>query len=254
MCETDYGVAWCNAHGVYIYDGEQVSELLIRNGIRTISHTTWNTFYKDGETMIGYVPDTKQLLLIRGVNSSDTGNIMIYSLIMGSWTKGTARLGTEDKTNLINMWDGKLIYGYESDTSNGSAHEITIVPWKVDPSVAINNYKIETKEFNFGTEAKKKVSKIRITYRGASGGNTNILPKYAINNGSFEHSFQDDNGVAIINIVGSADWTEIDLFTQSNANNIRSFSIQLTDVSGEDVASDFEVNDITMIYRTKSVK
>ena len=27
VCEFDYGIVWCNAHGVYMYDGEMVSEL-----------------------------------------------------------------------------------------------------------------------------------------------------------------------------------------------------------------------------------
>ena len=208
--------------------------------------------------MIGYVPDTKQLILIRGNDTTvdNIGNIMVYNMAMQSWTKGTNRLGENSKSNIVNLWDGRPVY---ADATSGNV--VTIYPW--DPNVlsSINNYKVETREIDFGTQSKKKVSKVRIAYKGGNGPNdngtdvpTNVLPKYAINNGSFEHSFQDSNDSNITNIPGSVDWTEIDLFTQSNANNIRSFSIQLTDVSGEDVVNNFEINDITIIYRQKSVK
>ena len=253
VCETDYGVAWCNAHGVYMYNGQQIVDCFERQGVRIFSDDDWNGssgFYKDGETMIGYIPDTRQLLVVRGnTDVSGNGDVMLYNMITQSWTKSTGRITREDKTNLVNIWDGKLVFGYESDTS-----EITVLPWKIDPSVAVNNYKIETKELNFGTQARKKISKVRITYKGGAGGNTNILPKYAYDGGDFNHSFQDENGTNITNIAGSANWAEIDLYTSSNANNIRSFGIQLTDVSGQDVASDFQINDITIIYRRKSVK
>ena len=258
VCETDYGIAWCNAHGVYIYNGEGLSELFLKKGIRYISENKWKTFYKEGETMIGYIRKSKQLLLIKGITQSNSGNIMLYNMVTGSWTESTGRLTDEHKTNLINIWDGKLVFGYES-----SNNAITIVPWESDISElsvndtnAIDNFKVQTKEIHFGNQSKKKVIKVRITYKGGSGGNTNVLPKYAINSGAFSHSFQDDNGVAITNIVGSADWTEIELFTGANANNIRSFGIQFTDSSGasENVVSDFEINDITIIHRQKSVK
>ena len=250
VCETDYGVAWCNTNGVYLYNGQQVGELLMNEGIRFISEEKWSAFYKEGETMIGYVPKSRQLLLIKGVSGSNTGNIMIFDMVTSSWTQGTGRLGIEDKTNLVNMWDGKLIYGYESDTN-----EITIKPWKAEPSIAINNFKIETKEMDFGNQAKKKVIKARVTYKGAAGGNVNVLPKYAVNGGPFSHSFKDEDENTISNIAGSANWTEIELYTDTSiAGSVRSFGIQLTDASGADVASDFEINDITIIYRQKSVK
>ena len=56
-------------------------------------------------------------------------------------------------------------------------------------------------------------------------------------------------------LVGDTDWKEITLYTDSStANNIRSFAIQLTVGPDGDVESDVEINDITIIYRTKSVK
>jgi len=252
VCETDYGIAWCNTHGVYMYNGQQVSELFVRQGLRTISEETWNSFYKEGETMIGYVPKSKQLLVFRGITGNDSKDIMIFDMVTSSWTKGTGRLGNQDKTNLVNIWNGKLVYGYEN-----ADNKITVVPWKSICSVDIDNFKVQTKQMNFGTEAKKKINKVRITYKGTNP--TNVLPKYSVNGGAFNNSFKDENGTAITNIAGTsnsgADWSEIELYTDTSiAGSIRSLAIELTDVSGANVQSNFEINDITIIFRTKSVK
>ena len=258
VCEFDYGIIWCNAHGIYMYNGENISELFLKEGIRTISEETWTAFYKEGETMIGYVPDTKQLLIIKGVTGSNSGDVMLYDMIAQSFVKGTGRLGITDKTNLTNMWDNQLIHGFETSSNSGT---ITVVPWTSNCSEVINNLKLESKEINFGTQSKKKVSKVRISYKGGNGPldggtdvTTKVLPKYAIDGGSFIHSFQDENGTAITDIPGSVNFTEIDLYTTSNSNNIRTFGFQLTDVSGQDVVTDFQINDITIIFRKKSVK
>jgi hypothetical protein len=44
VTKTDYGIAWFNIHGVYFYDGKQVSNLLERNNIRLINEEDWGTF------------------------------------------------------------------------------------------------------------------------------------------------------------------------------------------------------------------
>ena len=33
VCEFDYGVAWCNQQGVYMYNGQQVIELTVKEGV-----------------------------------------------------------------------------------------------------------------------------------------------------------------------------------------------------------------------------
>tara|TARA_B100000029_G_scaffold515539_1_gene623146 strand:+ start:1632 stop:2807 length:1176 start_codon:yes stop_codon:yes gene_type:complete len=250
VCETDYGIFWCNSHGAYFYNGKEVSEILVRKGIRVISHEAWNDFYLEGQTMVSYVPKTKQVLFIRGNNTAtdNIGNIMIYNLLMGSFTKGTNRLDEDDKTNIVNIWDGRPAWG----RATGGA--VTIYPWDSDALAVITNYKVQTKEFNFGTEAKKKIKKVRISYKGGSSGNVNIVPKYAINNGDFNNSFIDENGNTITNLPYSTNWVEKDLFIQSASDDARSFAVELGKAAAGNVVSDFKVNDITIIYRLKSVK
>ena len=80
------------------------------------------------------------------------------------------------------------------------------------------------------------------------------MPKYSIDGGEYTNNFVDSSGAQITNIVGSANFTVIELYTQSNANNIKTFSMKFEDVSGQDVAADFEINDMSIIYRQKSIK
>ena len=214
--------------------------------------------------MIGYIPSTKQLLLIKSFEQANSDDILIYDMILRAWTKGTGRLLAKDKTNIVNIWDNNLVFGYENDTA-----KTTVVPFKPeldnnDSSTGdISTYKVQTRAMIFQTQAKKKVAKVRITYRGGNGANVNIVPKYAFDGGSFSHNFTNDAGATITGVTGdgsarylngSTNWTEIELNTGDNANGVRSFSIELANVSGQSVPHDFEINDITIIYRRKSVK
>jgi len=170
----------------------------------------------------------------------------------------------KDKTNIVNIWDNNLVFGYENDTA-----KLTVVPFKPEldsnDSVTgdVGTYKVQTKELIFQTQARKKIAKVRITYKGGNGANVNIVPKYAIDGGDFSHSFVNDSGDTITGVTGdgtsrylngSTNWTEIELNTTSNANGVRSFAIELANVSGQTIPHDFEINDITIIFRRKSIK
>ena len=75
VCETDYGIAWCNEHGVYLYNGRQVGDLFVKEGVRFISESLWSSFYVDGETMVGFSPKSKQLIIIKSFKNIITLNI-----------------------------------------------------------------------------------------------------------------------------------------------------------------------------------
>jgi len=246
VCETDFGIAWCNNNGVYFYNGETVTDLFIKSGIKVISQEKWDAFYNDSnETMIGYSPAEKQLVLFQDVTNGD--DVMVYDMITTSWVEGGGRTENKEKTNFVNIWDGRLAFGYESNTG-----ATTISPWNPSPTRAITPFVIETKNFNFGTQANKKVTKVYITLKGTDP--TNIVPKFSKNGGNFDGVFKDTSGNNITNITGPGDtWTEIEMLTDGNANNVKSFAVRLEQGSSG-VVSDIEINDITIVYRTKSVK
>lgn len=264
VVETDYGVVWCNNQGAYMYNGQQIVELNVKQGIKTLSKKTWEDFYIDGKTMVGYIPSTKQVMFVKSFEAANADDVLMYDMILRAWSKGTGRLLAKDKTNMVNIWNNELIYGYEN-----SNNQITVVPFKPElddsdsTSGDISTYKVQTKELVFQTQAKKKIAKVRITYKGGNGANVNIVPKYAIDGGDFTNSFVNDAGDTITGVTGNGatryingntNWSEIELNTTSIANGVRSFAIEIANVPGQSVPHDFEINDITIIYRRKSVK
>ena len=247
VCETDFGIAWCNNNGVYFYNGETVTDLFIKSGVKVISQEKWDAFYNDSnETMIGYSPAEKQLVFFQDVTNGD--DVMVYDMITTSWVEGGGRTENKEKTNFVNIWDGRLAFGYESNTG-----ATTISPWNPSPTRAITPFAIETKNHNFGTQANKKVTKVYITLKGSNP--TNIVPKFSVDGGAFSGVFKDTSGNNITNIAGPGNtWTEIEMLTDGNANNVKSFAVRLEEVSSQSVVSDIQINDITIVYRTKSVK
>ena len=106
VCSTEYGVAWVNENGVFLYDGENVRSLFHKRSQRVIGEKWWADFLtsaKDGTgsaltPMIGYVPKTRKLLIFDDIsttsaavgtdNSSSTpkgNNLMIFDMIHNSW-------------------------------------------------------------------------------------------------------------------------------------------------------------------------
>ncbi len=233
---------------MYLYDGREVKDLFEKQGIRRISPSTWSSFYSAGVTMVGYVPLEKQVIVLK--SNSTNGDIMVYDAITGSWSQGTSRANAQEKTNLVNIWDGRLVYGYEN-----AAGKTTVAPWSVTPTIDIDGFDVQTKEMDFGTGSKKRVLKVYLTYKdGNSSGNTNVKPFFSKDGSGFSYAFVDSAGSTVTNLPSSQGWTIVDLFTNNLASDIRSFGFQLLEVSGQDVQSGFEVNDITIIYRTKNVK
>jgi hypothetical protein len=113
--------------------------------------------------------------------------------------------------------------------------------------------------------AEKKVTKVYLTYKGGSTGadditdGTGVVPKFAVDGGSFTGGFNSDesggNGTHLIELPYSAGWITKKLYPRDSTSNIRSFAFALQSVSNSDPAHhNFEVNDITIIYRTKNVK
>jgi len=65
VCKTDYGIAWVNEHGCYLYDGKSVHDLLEKSGQRKIKESTWSSFVSSNGVMIGYYPRKRQIIVVR---------------------------------------------------------------------------------------------------------------------------------------------------------------------------------------------
>jgi hypothetical protein len=251
-----YGIAWASRTGCYMYDGQKVTDLLIKDGIRVVSKATWDSFYDDN-LLVGYEPKESQLILVNSGDGGGNGSSMFYDVVTRSWIKGSAAtFDGGDKSNFVNDWNGDLCHFVESDN--------TVYKWDHSPDSSANIV-ITTKDFDFGdASARKKIYKVYLTFKGDA---RNVEVHYGVDGLApaltFNSITSDTDGSStgsgtaakcIAYDAGTTDWLKAELKPSSPINNVNSFQLKISGDGSNAIESDFEINDITIIYRVKNIK
>jgi hypothetical protein len=252
---TDIGIVWVNENGCFLYDGERVNNLTEGK----ILDIEWQTFITQSSD-VGYLPLKKKLIITGGTNTVDSFEYSFYSK---SWTKGTNKFAAE-KSNFILDVDENLKYFTRTNTD--------LLKWD-DSSSASSDVRILTKDFTFGNPAsRKKCFKFYITYKGTEASNDdtlNLKVYYGVNGAdltgasAFGDEVSDTSKFAGTSTVcydtsegglvtTGGVWKQAELIPTSSINNI--YSIQLHFKASGTVPADFEINDITIVYREKPIK
>tara|TARA_R100001082_G_scaffold42170_1_gene22457 strand:- start:18088 stop:21297 length:3210 start_codon:yes stop_codon:yes gene_type:complete len=258
VVKTDYGIAWFNSFGVYFYDGRTVNNLLEKDGLKLINESDWEAFITDGEdgssddtdmssAHIGYIPKKRQLLI-----KNENKDVFIYDFVLRAWMKGSGRIAVDTNMTNFTLRNEDLIYLTNTDS--------VIKKW--NPSAtASTNFVYQTKDIDFGEPGvRKKVYKVRISYKGDAD---SLNVRYS-KNGDTDTLYNFNGTNSDGTPTGSADptplldktdltlWSHAELkpATSSVANNIYSFQIHMDGT----VDSDFEINDICIVYRMKSIR
>ena len=210
------------------------------------SHTNETLTFQDTDGVyshIGYIPKKRQILIKNHLN-----DIFIYDFVLRAWMKGSSKIAiTTSMTNFVLDGNQDLLY-----LSNNDADRVT---WNPD-AAASSGFVYQSKDIDFGEPSvRKKIYKVYITYK--TGGTTNVQVKYDVDGGtSFNKTFQDGTNFTTneLDNAGSGAWTQAILkpSTSSEANNKYSFAIKFT--TDGTVPSTFEINDISIIYRMKSIR
>ena len=168
---------------------------------------------------------------------------------------------------MITSADGEILY-YRYRSANAVV-ENGIKKWVNSPLIggSADWFYFTTKDFTFGDiAARKKIHKVYVTYKTADSTNSGVLV-YARTNGSgnFAAAFNASTSVfagtsdacyhASNGLLDTgAEWktAELKFTTSSTFNNI--YSLQLQFLSAELLSADFEINDISIVYRTKNIK
>ena len=245
VCTTAYGISWANAHGCYFFDGRQVKDLLIRKGLRRINTSTWSTF-ANGTIRAGFLPLENQVVFI-----NDAGHWFLYDLVTQSLVKGSVRSTANEKTNLVNAWGGSLLLG--SDSGSGTLNVHVIKGSGIDASKGSTNLEIITREIDNGSPSvEKKWKKVYVTYRNAGSSKLKIYYSGVAKSGEIafaEITQNSSNG----QFASSADWKTTGFKINQNAYSMKVKIASHTPGSTE-VPDDFEINDISFVFRTKTVK
>ena len=263
VCDTEYGVAWVNKFGVFLYDGQKINELT--RGKLQVSNSTRGLGLNIVESLsplIGYHSLNKWIVV--HVSSEISGDYedeaWIFDFKNGSWTWSQEfTANAEYKTNMVNTNDNELIFAAgtnSTDTPNFFKLQGTGVS---DP--AEDNLFLLTKDFTLNVpSAKKNLHGVYITY---SAGGTSQIEADII----YKHSTGED----VIDLIESGggttyytaalgfkttsgEKTTIQLVPSSGIiKNANSFQLKL---HNRDVAHDssnaFKLYNITFISRDRS--
>ena len=257
ICKTDYGIAWANHHGCYLYDGRKVVDLLEKGGIRRIRESTWSTFLSAGtyKPMVGYFPQKRQIFVVDSRGAGGAGACYIYDMVTASWVRGfNATFADAVKSNFINDWNGDLVHITAASPKEWS-----------DTSAITANINFKTKDIDFGhPSVRKKIYKVYLTYRGVGThvqvhyGVDGLVPAstfFTITSGTDGSTTGASAAAKCIPYdAGTTDWLKAELKPSASINNINSFRLKISGDGSNNIAADFEINDISIVYRIKSVK
>ena len=287
VATTKSGIVWANENGCFLYDGESL-ENLTENKIPTseaysnpstaISKVNrWCSNSSDGDCIVGYIRHKDSLLINFTRTHSNSGAVPTgavyhfttksWSLIYGVWNSSSSSMKTGNMSNMITNSDGDVLF-YHTTTDNSTSERMnTIRKWvhESDSNLSTKNAYFVTKDISFGNiNVKKKLYRVYITYRVLRDGtDSGMIVKGAVNGtGNFNVEFSQTS--KFINTQTNCysgghldetdgDWktAELKFNTPSDVSKITSFQLQI--YSGSAVY-DFEVNDISISFRTKNVK
>jgi hypothetical protein len=240
-CKTDFGIAWVNRQGCYLYDGQKVNNLLEKGGRQIIKESDWASFTTDN-SIIGYLPKKRQLIVLKDCTATSAGDIYLFDLVTQSWIKGdTAFTDSEIQTNFVTDWNGDLVHINDSDTG-------TVVKWD-DAADASTAMVMSTKDIDFGQPGQKKtVYKVIITYQ-SSNATTHVQVDYGVNGDTtFAYDF------TVPELPAADGWQQAELVPDvlSEASNIKSFRLRFA--TDGTVPTGFEINDVSIVYRLKGMR
>ena len=235
VCKTDYGIAWANLNGCFFYDGQKVENL----SDMKISDNDWSG-HMDSNSLVGYHSNSRKIIVTGG--GTYNRDAYVFDLVIKSWAYLSNVFTNNVMSNFVNNQDNNLLWCNEGDG---------LYKW-TESAIATSSFSVKTKDFDFGHPGqRKKVYRVRMSVKGDA---SSLVIKYTTEGEinvmrSFTESFTDYGSSGLF---GVGDWQHI-YFTpdvSSESNNIYSFQIHISGTA----AADFEINDISIVYRLKPVK
>ena len=258
VCETDFGIAWANKQGCYLYTGSgNVQNLIEKNGRRIIALSSdstpnqvenepWDNFITNS-TAVGYSPQHRKLFVKKAIGAGSNAtyggsnaDLYIYDIASGSWTFHYAQsgYGLNDSSDFFVDMNKEMVYWAE-ETENTN---VQLYKWQGDPQDQ-SAWSIWTKSFDFGDPyQEKRIYKVVIRCRKGGG-----MPV----------SISVDGGESSLNVGtltqgATAGWEECTTNLPINAYQIM---VGLNDYSSPvSPNEEFEVYEINIIYRKLKVK
>lgn len=257
VCNTSFGIAWANKFGMYFFDGRQVVDIFSRRGMKRIKPSTWTTFAGSDILRMGFLPNDNVVICV-----NNSGDMFMYDMVTQSITTGEDRIGkgTYDskpivKSNLVSIWDGQLVAGIHDGTAN---EDMNVKVVKANATAGSSVFELITKEVDGSSPTQEKKWKTAyITYRYSGVNKIAMAYKTVGKDGSSAWvPFNEEGGANKFNDSSTdSAWktTKFKIGVKSYTMQIKIYADTHNSVLQE-VPKEFEINDITLVYRDKSVK
>jgi hypothetical protein len=251
VIKTQYGIAWVNDNGCFLYNGSNIRNLIDNK----IDDDEWSDFIGNSVgahySSIGYEKHKKQLIIMKDCTGTDgsSGDAYLYDFKTDSWVKLLdAFTDSVVYSNFIYDWNGDLIVGYESGSN------VVFSKWDSDSTAGVSVINFITKDIDFGDPNRtKNIYNVYVTYKAnkvLQDTGTNDIPLLYAKDGSttftnFDTCIVDGNSSATQLAASASNWN-VATFGLSTIQPVQSLKIKLDVATATSVIN---INDISIEYR-----
>lgn len=246
---TSFGVIFANKFGCYIYDGQRVMSLTSGKFDREDWGLDEGTSHGSGSNAsavpcVGYDPRSQSIIVLKNIgNDSDDTFAWVYNMQTQSWTEGSSMITNANgnrNSNFIITSGGYLTIKQE-DTE-------TLYNYKQSNNSQTVTYITKDIDFGFPSQT-KKIFKVYITYKGDANALTGT---YGVNGDTSptEAMTNSETSDATLENAGTTDHNIATFTLNSHPVDVKSIMFKFIGACG----TDFEINDISILYRLRPIK
>ena len=226
-------------------------KIKVNGKVKLINDVKEGHIISQKDVMLGYDPITNSLIMMRSPNdgSTNSNQCFIYDFDSNGWTYNT-NLFTDSSyyTNFVTDMNNNLSLGVFDGSTDVEFKKFLPIQSSQD------SQEFYTKDIDFGMPSSKKtVYNVKISYKGDADG---ISVGYLVNgDDDFNDVLQFNSDSTPLADKSSTEnlesWHQLELTptTRSQAKDIYSIRLYFTQST---IASSFEINDITFVYRAKA--
>ena len=225
VVKTDLGLVWANEHGLFAFFDTIVK---LSNAI---DDNTWATNVNAEKVQVGFIPKRNQILIL-GDTSSNTSAGYIYDVVTQSIVNiDTSSVLVGDNVSNFIRFNQELCLMDETGEMR-----------RFNTSSASHTIEIKTKEYDFGVPSSdKRLQKVYVTHKAGD----NLTLAVAYDGGAFPGT----NKFSSTALSTSGTMTQTS-FVPTTVENCKSMQFKITGTA----EADFELEDITVVYRRKGVR
>ena len=263
VCETEFGIAWANAGGVYLYDGADILDLTTEKLKQTDStRPKALNITESNIPIVGYHPGKKWLVVMPQSKITDANDIeaWVHDFKNKTWAYSADFTTTDEyKSNLVWTSDNELIYAAGtnlSDTPDLFKYR------ELASSPSADKLYLLTKAFDLGEPGtKKKLQGIYVKFSAAANTKIEADVIYTHPTGESTDDLEEaDSGTTYYtealgfkNTSGAI--RTVQLVPTTPVTNAYTFQLRLrNDDEAYDYSSNFKLFSLQFIYRPLGVR